>query len=73
MSGIFKDTNKKATRDTRSGILYPSRNKCYKALAQSLVMDPNYSPGWFDLCRKNAGRFYDVATSRKIGADGRLI
>jgi hypothetical protein len=73
MSGIFKDNRKKPTRDMWTGIQYPSRNKCYQALAHREGMDPNYSLGWYDLCRKYPGRFQDEDTRRRIGADGRLM
>jgi len=73
MSGIFKDNRPKATKDKWTNIVYPSRNKCYQALAPALGMDPSYNLGWYDLCSKYPRRFLDVASGRQIGADGRLI
>lgn len=73
MSGIFKDNRRKPTRDTWSNIVYPSRNKCYQALASGEGWDPNYSLGWYDLCAKYPGRFEDTATGRRIVANGYLV
>ncbi len=73
MSGIFKDNRRKATQDTWTGKVYPARNKCYQDLALSLGMNIVNSLGWYDICKKFPGRFKDVATGRKIDANGRLI
>ena len=73
MAGIFKDNQPKATLDTWTNKVYPARNQCYQALAKAEGMDPNYSLGWYDLCKKYTIRFKDVNTKRWIGLNGRLI
>jgi len=61
------------TQDSVTGIVYPSRNKTYQALANSLGLDPNDQYGWYTLCRMFPGRFVDVKTGRPIDSHGSLI
>lgn len=62
-----------ATRDSATGIMYPSRNKAYKALASSLGLDPNDQYGCYTLCRMFPEHFIDVKSGRFISARGSLI
>jgi len=76
MSGIFDNKSPKRgkrTRDTWTGKVYDSRNKCYQALAAGEGMDPRYPLGWYDLCKKYPLRFEDVDAGKKIDGRGRLV
>ena len=55
-----------ATQDSVTGKVYPSRNKTYQALAQSLRLNPDDQYGWYTICRMFPERFLDVRTGRYI-------
>ena len=62
----------KKTKDTKTGIVYPSRNAAGKALAPtfSLPISPYV---WYDVLRcAQEGRFIDTETGKIILRDGRL-
>jgi hypothetical protein len=61
------------TRDSATGMLYPSRNKAYQALAAGVGLDPANQYGWFRLCIRFPGRFVDEKTGRRIDSHGSLI
>jgi hypothetical protein len=61
------------TRDSVTGIVYPSRNKTYQALAKGFGLDSNDQYGWYTLCRMCPRRFLDVKTGKPIDSHGSLI
>lgn len=56
------------TRDSETGMVYPSRNQIYRALAPQSGLDPEDQYGWYTLCRMFPGRFIDIRTGQPIYA-----
>lgn len=72
MSGLFTDNKPKRTTDTKTGIVYKSRNQAGKAVAPEFGL-PISDYVWFDVLRvAQVGRFVDTKTRRVILHDGRL-